>query len=135
MVGRAAELPIPRLVHVPRMREVLRGVPMSDASASPVFMADPLLWDSAHPTIGGPRWDALATTWLGSLPGGDDLEPQSSDLWCAADIAAALGVNDQTVAAWRQRKILTPPIVRYFGNSAVWRAIDVVRWARATGRL
>lgn len=52
----------------------------------------------------------------------------------AAEIAARLGVQPQTVQTWRQRKLMPAPRWTVSGQPA-WDWTEVEDWARRTGRL
>jgi hypothetical protein len=51
-----------------------------------------------------------------------------------AEIAGIANVKEQTVHAWRHRKILPDPDA-IIGNTPIWREQTIVRWLQRTNRL
>lgn len=50
------------------------------------------------------------------------------------DIATLLGVEAQTVRAWRIRRNGLPPESGYISGSPYWYREDIIAWATETGR-
>jgi len=55
------------------------------------------------------------------------------DIVGVREIAGLLGVQEQTVRAWRYRKLLPEPDATVSGIP-VWRRSTILRWAKETGR-
>lgn len=55
------------------------------------------------------------------------------DIVGVREIAALLGVKEQTVRTWRYRKLLPEPDATVSGIP-VWRRSTILRWAKETGR-
>lgn len=72
--------------------------------------------------------DALATVEDSST-----IDEMQADPVGVKDIAARLGVRDQTVATWKVRGLLPEPRWTVSGMS-VWQWSDIEKWAKKTGR-
>ena len=57
------------------------------------------------------------------------------DLVVVAEIAQRLGCSVQAVHAWKRRYSNFPDPVAHLSMGLLWVWPDVVRWAKATGRL
>lgn len=62
------------------------------------------------------------------------MPPKNCDPVGSNDIAARLGVAEQTVKTWKQRGVLPPPSWTVSGRPA-WNWPDIAKWARETKRL
>ena len=61
-------------------------------------------------------------------------ETRNGQLLDRHKIAERLGVTVWAVDKWRRRKDF-PAIVDTYGQSPVWREVEIVAWAEKTGRL
>ena len=50
------------------------------------------------------------------------------------EIAAMLGVKEQTVRTWRQRDSTFPAPLMTISGTPIWDAASIRKWATATGR-